>query len=123
MKFLSIFSLFLLFLSCFYASYSPYKPFLSSYHSSIMMKLSNSHEISPPLMLSSSSSSSSSSLLTLRGGMQISVKTMSGNTLSIDVNPYDTIENLKEKIEKKEGIDNLDPKPFVVTVILSNLAL
>jgi hypothetical protein len=35
--------------------------------------------------------------------MQLTVKTMSGNTLSVDINPNDTIEELKEKIEKKEG--------------------
>ena len=43
-------------------------------------------------------------LLRLRGGMQIFVKTLTGRTLVLDVEPSDTIENVKTKIWVLEGI-------------------
>ena len=37
-------------------------------------------------------------VLRLRGGMQIFVKTLTGKTITLDVEPSDTIENVKQKV-------------------------
>lgn len=43
-------------------------------------------------------------LLRLRGGMQIFVKTLTGKTMTVNVEGAQTIADLKEKIREKEGI-------------------
>lgn len=40
----------------------------------------------------------------LRGGTMIKVKTLTGKEIEIDIEPTDTIERIKERVEEKEGI-------------------
>src|SRR5436190_727644 len=43
-------------------------------------------------------------VLRLRGGMQIFIKTLTGKTLTLEVEPTDTIDDIKQMIYDKEGI-------------------
>ena len=38
------------------------------------------------------------------GGTMIKVKTLTGKEIEIDIEPTDTIERIKERVEEKEGI-------------------
>lgn len=43
-------------------------------------------------------------LVRVRGGMTIKVKTLTGREIEIDIEPTDTVERIKERVEEKEGI-------------------
>ncbi|PWA71641.1 ubiquitin-NEDD8-like protein RUB2 [Artemisia annua] len=43
-------------------------------------------------------------MIRLRGGTMIKVKTLTGKEIEIDIEPTDTIDRIKERVEEKEGI-------------------
>jgi ubiquitin len=45
-------------------------------------------------------------VISMSGGMKIFVKKMKGKKIKMEVEKYDKIENVKDKIKEKEGINN-----------------
>ena len=43
-------------------------------------------------------------VLRLRCGTTIKVKTLTGKEIEIDIDPTDTVDRIKERVEEKEGI-------------------
>ena len=41
----------------------------------------------------------------MRGGMQIYIRTLTGKTYTLEVEPSDTIESVKQQVKEKEGIE------------------
>lgn len=58
----------------------------------------------PFITPTSSTPSCLSQTLAIRGGMSLFVKTMTGKTVSIEVEEGESIEDVKAKISEKEGI-------------------
>ena len=42
--------------------------------------------------------------LSLRGGLMVKVKTLTGKEIEVDIEPTDSIARIKERVEEKEGI-------------------
>ena len=60
--------------------------------------------LAPAATLSAGPSAFLPLALPLRGGMTIKVKTLTGREFEIDIEPSDTVQRIKERLEEKEGI-------------------
>ncbi|KAG6470859.1 hypothetical protein ZIOFF_071939 [Zingiber officinale] len=61
-------------------------------------------------------------VLRLRGGMMIKVKTLTGKEIEIDIEPTDTIDRIKERVEEKEGIPPIQRFLFMLIYAGKQLA-
>ena len=59
-------------------------------------------------------------VLRLRGGMQIFVKTVAGKTIALEVDPADSIENVKQKVCDKVGIPAIQQRLTFASKELKN---
>ena len=66
-------------------------------------------------------------MLRLRGGMQIFVKTLTGKTITLEVEPSDTIENVKAKIQvmllRHLVVEHLLTKMNILTLIRNSFII
>ncbi|PNX97232.1 bi-ubiquitin [Trifolium pratense] len=53
-------------------------------------------------------------VLRLRGGTMIKVKTLTGKEIEIDIEPTDTIDRIKERVEEKEGIPPVQQRHYII---------
>lgn len=49
--------------------------------------------------------------------MMIKVKTLTGKEIEIDIEPTDTIERIKERVEEKEGIPPIQQRYLQMTIL------
>jgi len=54
------------------------------------------------------------------GGMMIKVKTLTGKEIEIDIEPNDTIERIKERVEEKEGIPPIQQRCAYALISVSD---